>query len=246
MAILKEALPLVLSATLKSKKYNGALLGQVYDIGYTSYHNHQNFILRTSHPTLTALHAKQNHHHVLLFDFFLRSSFFFGKWSPTSLQEAIEKLKVENALCFYWRELLQNLNVLNSHIISSCQVLCTLVRKFTKRRCVTYLAKDGLAPQHEEDESAIRQMLKKFHLKKDLGKTSSTAQPSDTCFHWHKLGHWAAESPEGHEEEWLAKQKCFFCGQQGHIQSACPKKSEKQQLKSKIIQNRPPAVKHTW
>ena len=89
-------------------------------------------------------------------------------------------------------------------------------------------------------------MLKKFHLKKDPGKTSSTAHPSDTCFCCHKLGHWAAECPEGHEVEWLAKQKCFFCGQQGHIQSARPKKSEKQQLKSKIIQNRPPAVKHTW
>ena len=39
-------------------------------------------------------------------------------------------------------------------------VLSTFVRKFTKGRCVTYLAKDGLAPKHEEDESAIRQMLK--------------------------------------------------------------------------------------
>lgn len=57
-------------------------------------------ILRTSQPTLTALNAKQNHHHVLLFARkldFLRSSFFSGKWSPTSLQEAIERLKVENA-----------------------------------------------------------------------------------------------------------------------------------------------------
>ena len=39
-------------------------------------------ILRTSQPTLTSLHAKQNHHHVLLFarklDFFLRSSFFLA------------------------------------------------------------------------------------------------------------------------------------------------------------------------
>ena len=109
------------------------------------------------------------------------------------------------------------------------------------------MAKDGLAPQHEEDESAVRQMLKKFQSKQDPRKTLSTPKPSDTCFRCHKLGHWAAKCPDGHEAEWLAEQKCFACGQQGHIQSACPKKSDKQQsLKSKIIENRPPTIKNTW
>ena len=122
----------------------------------------------------------------------------------------------------------------------------TFVCKFTKRRCVTYLAKDGLAPRHEEDESAIRQMLKKFRTNLGTGKTSSTAQPTDTCFRCYKLGHWAAECPEGHEPEWLAQQKCFYYGQQGHIRSACPKKSDKTQHLSKIKQNKPPAIKHTW
>ena len=122
----------------------------------------------------------------------------------------------------------------------------TFVCKFTKRRCVTYLAKDGLAPRHEEDESAIRQMLKKFRTNLGTGKTSSTAQPTDTCFRCHKLGHWAAEYPEEHEPEWLAQQKCFYYGQQGRIRSACPKKSDKTQHLSKIKQNKPPAIKHTW
>ena len=207
-------------------------------------------LFRTSQPTLTALHARENHPHVLLFarklDDFIRYSFFSGNWSPTSLQKAIEKLKKENALCFYWKELLQKLNISSSQINSSCQVLSTFVRKFTKRRCVTYLAKDGLAPKHEENESAIRQMLKKFQTKLDTGKTSSTAQPTDACFRCHKLGHWAAECPEGHEPEWLAQQKCFYCEQQGHIRSACPKKSDKTQHLSKIKQNKPPAIKHTW
>ena len=89
-------------------------------------------------------------------------------------------------------------------------------------------------------------MLKKFQAKLDTGKTSSTAQPTDTCFRCHKLGHWAAECPEGHEPEWLAQQKCFYYGQQGHIRSACPKKSDKTQHLSKIKQNKPPAIKHTW
>ena len=107
----------------------------------------------------------------------------------------------------------------------------TFVCKFTKRRCVTYLAKDGLAPRHEEDESAIRQMLKKFRTNLGTGKTSATAQPTDTCFRCHKLGHWAAECPEGHEPEWLAQQKCFYYGQQGRIRkvtkhSICLKSSK--------------------
>ncbi|KAL9951170.1 hypothetical protein ACROYT_G043787 [Oculina patagonica] len=207
-------------------------------------------ILRTSQPILTALHAKENHHSVLLFarkiDFYLRTSFFTGNWSPVSLQEAVEKLKGEKALFFYWRELLHELNISNALISISCDVLSAFVRKFTKRRCVTYLAKDGLAPQHEEDESAIRQMLKKFNIKEDSEKDLKKAQPSDTCFRCHKLGHWASECPEGHEPEWLAKQQCFLCGQQGHIKSACPKKIEKRQSKSKIMQNIPPAVKRTW
>jgi len=44
-----------------------------------------------------------------------------------------------------------------------------------------------LNPQHEEAESEIRQMLKKFHIKQDTGNLTK-AQPSDTGFHCQKLG----------------------------------------------------------
>ena len=64
-------------------------------------------------------------------------------------------------------------NISSSQIISSCQVLSTFVPKFT-RRCVTYLAKDGLAPQHEEDESAIRQMLKTIKQKQERHLQNNT------------------------------------------------------------------------
>ena len=144
------------------------------------------------------------------------------------------------------KELLQSLNICNALISISCDVLSAFVHKFNKRRCLTYLAKDGLPPQHEENESAIRQMLKKFSIKEDAGNDLAKAQASDTCLRGHKLGHWASECPEGHEQEWLAKQKCFLCGQQGHIKSACPKKTDKRQLKSKIMPNIPPAVKRKW
>jgi len=100
---------------------------------------------------------------VLLFsrklDYHLRTKFFTGNWSPASLQEALTKLKGDSPLCFYWRELMQQLHISNSLITLSCNVLSAFVRKFTKCRRVTYLAKDGLAPQHEEDELCMHVML---------------------------------------------------------------------------------------
>ena len=92
----------------------------------------------------------------------MRTHFFTGNWSNASLQEAIKKIKSEKALCFYWKKLLREIHIPESQIKLSTDVLSAFVRKFSKRRCVTYLAKDGLSPLHEEDESAIRQMLKKF------------------------------------------------------------------------------------
>jgi len=72
----------------------------------------------------------------------------------------------------YWRKLLQKLLIPEPQIRLSGKVLSAFVRKFTKRRCATYLARDGLALKHEEDESAMRQMLKKFNDKSDEEKTS--------------------------------------------------------------------------
>ena len=199
---------------------------------------------------MTVLHTSENHQHVLLFarqlDHHLRTEFFTGSWSKVSLQEAINKLKEDSALCRYWRKLLHKLLIPESQIRLSSQVLSAFVRKFAKRRCVTYLAKDGLAPKHEEDESTIRQMLKQINEKSNENKISK-AQSTDTCFRCHKQGHWASECPEGYEPEWLAKQKCFLCGQHGHLKIACPKKSKNEgKLKTKIVQNKPPSVKSAW
>ena len=91
----------------------------------------------------------------------------------------MNKLKDDSTLFFYSsRELLQELHISNSLISLSCNGLSAFAGKFAKQRCVTYLAKDGLAPRHEEDESAIRQMLKKFHRIQNTGKLTK-AQPSD-------------------------------------------------------------------
>ena len=66
--------------------------------------------------------------------------------------------------------------------------MSAFVRKFAKHRCVLYLAKDGLAPQHESDESAVREMLKKYEGRKKQG-TETKPLPTDKCFRCNALGH---------------------------------------------------------
>lgn len=46
----------------------------------------------------------------------------------------------------------------------ACDLLSIFVKKFTKRRCVTYLAIDGFSPSTSNDNSAIRQLLKKYDM----------------------------------------------------------------------------------
>ena len=125
-------------------------------------------ILQTCQPILTALNANKNHQHVLLFVrklyYHLHTKVFTGSWSNNSLQKAINQLKVARKRSFFWKKLLQNILIPESQIKLLSQVLSAFVRKFTKR-CVTYLARDGLAAKPEEDASAVRQVLQKFNHK---------------------------------------------------------------------------------
>ena len=126
-------------------------------------------ILQISQPILTVLRGSANDAHVLMFarqlDYHLRTTFFNGKWSLTSLQVALNSIKSDRALYFYRGSLSKNIKRSENYIKSLCDVLYAFVRKFSKRRCVLYLAKDGFAPMHEDDESAIRKMLNKLRQK---------------------------------------------------------------------------------
>ena len=132
---------------------------------------------------------------------------------------SINSTLTENFL-FFGKKLLQNILIPESQIKLSSQVLSAFVRKFTKRRCVNYLARDDLAPKHEEDASAVWQMLQKFNHKA-YSNTTSKAQSGDICFRCKKQGHWANECPEGHELEWLANQNCFLREKRAEV---CPNK----------------------
>ena len=71
--------------------------------------------------------------------------------------------RLTEAFLFFWKKLLQDILIPESQIKLSSQVVSVFVRKFRKRRCVTYLARDVLAPKHDEGASAERQMLQKFN-----------------------------------------------------------------------------------
>ena len=52
------------------------------------------------------------------------------------------------------------------------------MKKFTKERCLTYLAVDGLGPSAHQDNSAIRQLLKKYDVEKIIATVNNSA---DKC-----------------------------------------------------------------
>ena len=135
------------------------------------------------------------------------------------------------------------MNISDILINSSTEIMSSFVRKFCKRRCVLYVAKDGLAPQHDTDQSPVRQMLKQFERKNKVkSKATDNSKSNDVCFRCNMKGHWASQCPRGHEPEWIAKQQCFLCNQMGHLKSDCPNKSKRKQP----LLTKPPLPKRAW
>ena len=92
-------------------------------------------ILQICQPILTALNANKNHQHVLLFarklDYHLRTKFFTGNWSNNSLQKAINQLKGDRTLSFFFcKKLLQkhlNSRITNQALESGSFCFCNCV-----------------------------------------------------------------------------------------------------------------------
>jgi hypothetical protein len=101
---------------------------------------------------------------------------------------------------------------------------------------------------HEDDESAVRQMLKKYENKQIKAKDNDNKyKAEDTCLRCQKRGQWASERPEGHEPDWMAKQTCYLCGKVRHIKYGYPQTYVKKvQPTCKPLHDRPPVVKRVW
>ncbi|KAJ7380655.1 hypothetical protein OS493_007020 [Desmophyllum pertusum] len=154
---------------------------------------------------------KLRHHHLM-----------HGKWHKNTLNEALTTLHHDKELQRFCKTLLQDIDMVNHQGVnvesSSCEIFDMFCRKFCKRRCVTFLAVDGLNFKNEEQSSAIRQMLR--CLDKQVVKN---VKATDKCFKCGEEGHWANKCKKDipHDQAWLLKQQCYTCGQYGHFKADC-------------------------
>ena len=142
-----------------------------------------------------------------------------------------------------WNRLLIQINMchegLEANQKSTTEVFGTVCDKFSKRRCVTFLAIDQLNPRSEEQQTAICQLLRTFE--KGSEKSYLSSKPTDKCFKCGEEGHWAKECKKEipHDSAWLQRQRCYTCGQYGHLKKDC----ELAITNCKLYRNMTPKVK---
>lgn len=96
------------------------------------------------------------------------------------------------------------------------------VTKFSKRRCVTYVAKDNLSTTFNKTQAIRAELqnltaMRKLKLNKFSKSLEDTCKSSDLCLHCGEIGHWTKDCTEPPQPQWLAKQICHKCGLQGHL-----------------------------
>ena len=100
---------------------------------------------------------------------------------------------------------------------------------------MTFLAIDHLNPKNDEQQSAIRQLLRTFErgYQKVLVACNSH-KATDKCFKCGEEGHWANQFKKDipHDPEWVKTQQCYKCGQTGHLKKDCKEASKGSNFKN--------------
>ena len=179
---------------------------------------------------VSILREEQNRKYLMqflkFFNYKLRHKHFIqGNWHKYTLLNAQRSLRNNHELKMAWSRLLIQVNMTHESVEaneqSTTEVFGTICEKFSKRRCVTFLAIDQLNPRSEEQQSAIRQLLRTFE--KASEKPPLSSKPTDKCFKCGEEGHWARECKKEipHDSAWLQTQRCYSCGQYGHLKKDC-------------------------
>ena len=190
---------------------------------------------------VSILREEQNKEHLIrflkIFNFKLRNEHFFnGNWKKETLMNARSALLNDQTIEQEWNRLLRKVNMLHvNETESSKSRIFKIVRdKFSKRRCVTFLAVDCLNPKCDEQQTAIRQLLRTFKRTADKGSTFlPLVKPSDKCYKCGDEGHWAHQGKKDipHDPEWLKKQQCYKCGEHGHLKNDCKAAMKNKEIK---------------
>lgn len=202
-------------------------------------------IIQVNQIIVQAMKREVNSTHLLDFisclDNGLHVNYFQGdNWNENSLTSALRAVKKDNNLMVLWNIMLRKMHVSVMTNDLASDLLFLFVQKFVKRRCVIYLAIDGLGPSANNDNLAIRQLLKKYDML-DKGNCKSVRESlnkSDSkCHGCGQLGHWVRECPKGYNKDWLTKQQCFKSHQHGHFRWDCPFKSSSTTTKTTSVPN---------
>ena len=175
-----------------------------------------------------------------LFNYKLRHDHFFnGNWHRSTLLNAHTTLLEDKEMKMAWQTLLRKISMthenegdLTSPTMKLYQIVC---EKFSKRRCVTFLAIDHLNPKNDEQQSAIRQLLRTFERGYQKVPVACDSQKAtDKCFKCGEEGHWANQCKKDipHDPEWVKTQQCYKCGRTGHLKIDCKEASKGSNFKN--------------
>ena len=133
-------------------------------------------------------------------NFKLRQQYFIPqKWHNNILTDALNFVLQDKELIAAWEELFTHVYQDPDAKYQGGEIFKLFSKKICKRRCVTFLAVDGLNPSNEKQSSAIRQMLRQFEKKEQVKERAfSLVKSNDQCFKCGELGHWTVAMYKKH------------------------------------------------
>lgn len=125
-------------------------------------------------------------------NFKLRQQYFVPQqWHNNILTDVLNFVPQDRELIAAWEELFTHVYQDPDAKYQGGEILKLFSKKICKRRCVPFLAVDGVNPSNEKQSSAICQMIHQFKRKEQVKERAKIVNSTDQCFKCGELGHWA-------------------------------------------------------